>query len=228
MARKASAPRAVKKPPQRSVDFQPRNEKQRTAVDLIAHNHVVALVGAAGSGKTLIAIATALNALLSKEIESIIVTRPIVEAGESLGFLPGDVREKTDPYNAPVLDALRSYLGAQLLEAFIDDGKVRMVPLAFMRGRTFDDAWMILDEAQNATIDQTLMFMTRMGRNSKVILTGDESQCDLPARVQSGLKHALIKLENVDGFAALHFGEADVQRHPMVGSIIKAYARLHN
>lgn len=221
-AAKPKAPRAPRK-----VEFSPRTDKQKELVQAIKNQDVIFATGPAGCGKTYVVVSKAVEALLNHEVETIIVSRPIVEAGENLGFLPGDIREKTDPYNAPILDALKKHLGYEMMERFILEGKIQLIPLAFTRGRTYDDAWMILDEAQNTTPSQMLMFLTRMGRNSKITITGDESQIDLPKGVPSGLMDAVSKLHRTEGAAHIHFSEGDVQRHYMVGRIVGAYNRAN-
>ncbi len=182
-------------------------------------------VGPAGTGKTYTAIALAVNALKNKEIKRIVLTRPAVEAGESLGFLPGDLKDKLDPYLQPLYDALFDMIPQRKLDQLFEERVIKIAPLAFMRGRTLSNACVILDEAQNATKNQLKMFLTRMGKNSKFIVTGDMTQIDLPNQNQSGLKETLALLKNINGFQAIHFGEQDVVRHRLVKDIIKAFEK---
>lgn len=186
---------------------------------------MVFAIGPAGTGKTYTSVALAVRALKEKEVKRIILTRPAVEAGESLGFLPGDLKEKLDPYLQPLYDALRDMIPSEKLEGFIDKNIIEVAPLAFMRGRTLDEAFVILDEAQNTTHSQMKMFLTRMGMNAKFIITGDPSQVDLPMRQKSGLREAMRILENVDEIGFVHLTEEDVVRHPVVRKIINAYAK---
>lgn len=185
---------------------------------------MVFAIGPAGTGKTYTSVALAVRALRDKEVKRIILTRPAVEAGESLGFLPGDLKEKLDPYLQPLYDALRDMIPHEKLEGFIEKNVIEVAPLAFMRGRTLDEAFVILDEAQNTTHSQMKMFLTRMGMNAKFIITGDPSQVDLPMRQKSGLREAMRILENVDEIGFVHLTEEDVVRHPVVRKIIVAYA----
>ena len=180
-------------------------------------------IGPAGTGKTYTSVALAVKALKEKNVKRIILTRPAVEAGESLGFLPGDLKEKLDPYLQPLYDALRDMIPHERLENFIEKRVIEVAPLAFMRGRTFDDAFVILDEAQNTTHSQMKMFLTRMGMNAKFIITGDPSQIDLPKNQQSGLQEAMKILQNVEEIGFIHLNESDVVRHPIVKKIILAY-----
>jgi phosphate starvation-inducible PhoH-like protein len=215
------------KPKTIHLHFEGRNDNQKKLIEHFNNEHIIFAVGVAGTGKTYCMVTMALQALLYGEVDKIIVTRPIVEAGEKLGYLPGDVRDKTNPYNAPVLDILVDHLGREIFEQFVLDNKIQIIPLAYTRGRTYNDAMMILDEAQNATIGQTHMFLTRMGENSKVLVTGDHTQIDLPFSVQSGLMHAVNLLRNVEGVGVVEFDETDVQRHFMVGRVAEAYAKAH-
>lgn len=185
---------------------------------------MVFAIGPAGTGKTYTSVALAVKALKEKEVKRIILTRPAVEAGESLGFLPGDLKEKLDPYLQPLYDALRDMIPHEKLEGFIEKNVIEVAPLAFMRGRTLDEAFVILDEAQNTTHSQMKMFLTRMGMNAKFIITGDPSQVDLPMRQKSGLREAMRILENVNEIGFVHLTEEDVVRHPVVRKIIVAYA----
>ena len=184
---------------------------------------MVFAIGPAGTGKTYTSVALAVKALKEKNVKRIILTRPAVEAGESLGFLPGDLKEKLDPYLQPLYDALRDMIPHEKLENFIEKRVIEVAPLAFMRGRTLDDAFVILDEAQNTTHSQMKMFLTRMGMNAKFIITGDPSQIDLPKNQQSGLQEAMKILQNVEEIGFIHLNESDVVRHPIVKKIILAY-----
>ena len=184
---------------------------------------MVFAIGPAGTGKTYTSVALAVKALKEKNVKRIILTRPAVEAGESLGFLPGDLKEKLDPYLQPLYDALRDMIPHERLENFIEKRVIEVAPLAFMRGRTLDDAFVILDEAQNTTHSQMKMFLTRMGMNAKFIITGDPSQLDLPKNQQSGLQEAMKILRNVEEIGFIHLNESDVVRHPIVKKIILAY-----
>ena len=184
---------------------------------------MVFAIGPAGTGKTYTSVALAVRALRDKEVKRIILTRPAVEAGESLGFLPGDLKEKLDPYLQPLYDALRDMIPHEKLEGFIEKKVIEVAPLAFMRGRTLDEAFVILDEAQNTTHSQMKMFLTRMGLNAKFIITGDPSQVDLPPKQQSGLKESMQILKNIDEIGFVHLTEEDVVRHPVVKKIIVAY-----
>ena len=186
-------------------------------------NDLIIAEGPAGTGKTYTSIALAVRALKEREIKKIILTRPAVEAGERLGFLPGDMKEKLDPYLQPLYDALHDMLPFKKLETWIEDGTVQIAPLAFMRGRTLENAFVILDEAQNATISQVKMFLTRMGVNSKFILTGDTTQIDLPRKAESGLLQAMRILSGIEGVSIIKFDERDIVRHGLVRRIVKAY-----
>lgn len=186
-------------------------------------NDMLFAIGPAGTGKTYTSVALAVKALKNKEVKRIILTRPAVEAGESLGFLPGDLKEKLDPYLQPLYDALRDMIPHERLENFIEKKVIEVAPLAFMRGRTLDDAFVILDEAQNTTHSQMKMFLTRMGMNAKFIITGDPSQIDLPKNQYSGLQEAMHILANVEGIGFVYLSEEDVVRHPIVKKIILAY-----
>jgi phosphate starvation-inducible PhoH-like protein len=180
-------------------------------------------VGPAGSGKTYTAIALAVRALREKQVKRIILTRPAVEAGEKLGFLPGDMKEKLDPYLQPLYDALNDMIPAAKLQKYLEDGTVQIAPLAYMRGRTLDNAFVILDEAQNTTRSQIKMFLTRMGRNAKFIVTGDVTQIDLPRRSDSGLMGAMNTLRGIDGISIVEFDKRDIVRHPLVKYIVDAF-----
>ncbi len=200
-----------------------RTVNQRKMVEETAKNDMIFAIGPAGTGKTYTAVALAVRALKNKEVKRIILTRPAVEAGENLGFLPGDLKEKLDPYMQPIYDALRDMIPAEKLETFIEHGIIQIAPLAFMRGRTLDKAFVILDEAQNATISQMKMFLTRMGKNAKFIITGDASQIDLPKHQKSGLVKALGLLNGIEGISMIHLDGNDVIRHKLVKDIIKAF-----
>ncbi len=184
---------------------------------------MVFAIGPAGTGKTYTSVALAVRALRDKQVKRIILTRPAVEAGESLGFLPGDLKEKLDPYMQPLYDALRDMIPHEKLEGFMEKRIIEVAPLAFMRGRTLDEAFVILDEAQNTTHSQMKMFLTRMGMNAKFIITGDPSQVDLPKNQQSGLKESMTILKDVEEIGIVHLSEEDVVRHPVVKKIIMAY-----
>jgi phosphate starvation-inducible PhoH-like protein len=196
---------------------------QKRLVDEGIMNDLLIAVGPAGTGKTYTAIAMAVKALKEREVKRIILTRPAVEAGEKLGFLPGDFKEKLDPYLQPLYDALRDMIQPRKLIQFMEDGTIQIAPLAYMRGRTLDEAFVILDEAQNATASQFKMFLTRMGPNAKFIVTGDDSQVDLPRREDSGLVQALKILEGIKGISIIRFDDRDIIRHRLVKSIVKAY-----
>ncbi len=200
-----------------------RTANQRCLVKDFAKNDLLFAIGPAGSGKTFTAIALAVNALKKKELRKIILSRPAVEAGEKLGFLPGDMKDKIDPYLQPLYDALEEMIPAQKLQEYIDKGVIQIAPLAFMRGRTLSNAVVILDEAQNTTIPQLKMFLTRLGFGGKMIVTGDLTQIDLPASVRSGLRDAIERLEEVKGISIVHFNDKDIVRHPLVPRIIHAY-----
>ncbi len=186
-------------------------------------NDLIIAEGPAGTGKTYTSIALAVRALKEREVKKIILTRPAVEAGERLGFLPGDMKEKLDPYLQPLYDALHDMLPFKKLETLLEDGTIQIAPLAFMRGRTLENAFAILDEAQNATVNQLKMFLTRMGINSKFILTGDTSQIDLPRKSESGLLQAIRILNGIEGVSIIIFDERDIVRHKLVKKIVKAY-----
>ncbi len=200
-----------------------KTANQRKLVKLMGENDMVFAVGPAGTGKSYTAVALAVRALKNKEVRRIILTRPAVEAGEHLGFLPGDLKEKLDPYLQPLYDALRDMIPAEKLKEMMEDGTIQIAPLAFMRGRTLDKAFVILDEAQNTTKSQFKMFLTRMGRSAKFIINGDETQIDLPRNQQSGLTQAITILSNVKGIGFVMFDENDVIRHDLVKKIILAY-----
>jgi phosphate starvation-inducible protein PhoH and related proteins len=202
-----------------------RTPNQRKLVEAIDNNDLIFATGPAGTGKTYTAIALAVRALKNREIRKIILSRPAVEAGERLGFLPGDLKEKIDPYLQPLYDALGDMIPQKKLEDFIKDKVIEIAPLAFMRGRTLSNAFVILDEAQNTTINQLKMFLTRMGMNTKFIVTGDETQIDLPRRSDSGLLQAMRILKGIDDIALIHFDEKDIVRHKLVRDIVNAYEK---
>jgi phosphate starvation-inducible PhoH-like protein len=208
--------------------IKPLTPNQQIMVDLIKTNDMVFAVGPAGTGKTYTGVALAVKALKEKQVKKIILTRPAVEAGENLGFLPGDMKEKLDPYMQPLYDALRDMIPPQSLEDYILKGVLQIAPLAFMRGRTLDNAFVILDEAQNTTHAQMKMFLTRMGKNAKFIITGDPGQIDLPRKTISGLREALLVLKDVDGIGILYLDDKDVVRHRLVRKIIEAYKKIEN
>ncbi|MEO9076933.1 MAG: PhoH family protein [Gelidibacter sp.] len=201
---------------------------QRKLVESMRNHDMVFAIGPAGTGKTYTGVALAVKALKNKEVKRIILTRPAVEAGENLGFLPGDLKEKLDPYMQPLYDALRDMIPAEKLAQFLENGTIQIAPLAFMRGRTLDNAFVILDEGQNTTHNQMKMFLTRMGKNAKFLLTGDPGQVDLPRRTTSGLKEALLILRNVEGVDIVYLDETDVIRHKLVRKIIEAYKEIDN
>ncbi|KUP07233.1 phosphate starvation protein PhoH [Bacillus coahuilensis m2-6] len=197
---------------------------QRHYIQAIKKNDLVFGVGPAGTGKTYLAVVMAVDALKKGKVKRIILTRPAVEAGESLGFLPGDLKEKVDPYLRPLYDALHDVFGAEQTTRLIERGTIEIAPLAYMRGRTLDDAFVILDESQNTTAAQMKMFLTRLGFGSKMVITGDPTQIDLPNRVKSGLLVAEHTLKNVNGIKFIHLEQTDVVRHPLVAKIIEAYS----
>ncbi len=200
-----------------------RSQTQGTYIDALMSNELVFGVGPAGTGKTYLAVAVAVSMLLQKRVDRIILSRPAVEAGERLGFLPGDLKEKIDPYLRPLYDALYDTLPGEQAMKGIESGEIEVAPLAFMRGRTLANSFVILDEAQNCTPVQMKMFLTRLGENSRMAITGDPSQVDLPLGAKSGLRDALDVLEGVPGCETVHFTDADVVRHPLVTRIVKAY-----
>ncbi len=200
-----------------------KNVGQRNYVEAIKKNDIVFGVGPAGTGKTFVAVAMAVAAMRRGDVKRIIVTRPAVEAGESLGFLPGDLKEKVDPYLRPLYDALYTIFGTEHTNRLIERETIEIAPLAYMRGRTLDDAFIILDEAQNTTVQQMKMFLTRLGFGSKMIINGDTTQVDLPKRISSGLIHAERVLGDVKGISHIRFEAEDVIRHPLVAKVIRAY-----
>lgn len=202
-----------------------RTPNQQKLVDSFKENDMVFGIGPAGSGKTYTAIALAVRALKNKEVKKIILSRPAVEAGEKLGFLPGDMKDKIDPYLQPLYDALEDMIAPSKLKDYIENKTIQIAPLAFMRGRTLNDAVIILDEAQNTTVHQIKMFLTRLGMNAKMIITGDITQIDLPPSQLSGLKHALRVLQGVKGIGHIEFDKADIVRHKLVQRIVEAYEK---
>ena len=203
----------------------PRSDKQQQLVEAFCRNDMVFAVGPAGTGKTYLSIALAVKALKEKTIKKIILSRPAVEAGEKLGFLPGDMKEKIDPYLQPLYDALADMLPAAKLQDLMEKHVIQIAPLAFMRSRTLSDAVVILDEAQNTTCAQLRMFLTRMGWNSKMIITGDMTQIDLPSHTKSGLKEALEILRDIEGIGVVELGQKDIVRHKLVTRIVNAYEK---
>jgi len=201
---------------------------QKRLVESMNGNDMVFAIGPAGTGKTYTGVAQAVKALKEKQVKRIVLTRPAVEAGENLGFLPGDLNEKLDPYMQPLYDALRDMIPSETLKSHIGKGIIQIAPLAFMRGRTLDNAFVILDEAQNSTHSQMKMFLTRMGKNAKFMITGDPGQIDLPRRMISGLKEALLILKNAKGIGIIYLDDKDVIRHPLVKKIIDAYKTIEH
>lgn len=206
-----------------SKSVYPKSPKQAEFINLLNLNQICFAVGPAGTGKTFLAIAHALSQLLTGKKQKIVLTRPVVEAGESLGFLPGDLSQKVDPYLRPLYDALFEMLGFEKVEKLIERQIIEIAPLAYMRGRTLNDSFIILDEAQNTTVEQMKMFLTRIGFNSKAVITGDPSQIDLPRNVRSGLKHAIEVLKGIEEIGFTFFEASDVVRHPVVAAIVNAY-----
>ena len=215
-----SAQGAAERLPRRA---RPKTAGQRRYVSAIEHSEITFGIGPAGTGKTYLAVAMAVQALKDKRVKRIVLTRPAVEAGERLGFLPGDLQAKIDPYLRPLYDALYDMLDGDKGELLFQNGTIEVAPLAFMRGRTLNDAFIILDEAQNTTPEQMKMFLTRMGFNSRVVVTGDITQTDLPQNITSGLKVGERILKDIEGIDFIYFNESDVVRHPLVARIVKAY-----
>ena len=209
----------------RGVPIKAKTLGQKTYLQKIKENSIVFGIGPAGTGKTYLAVAAAVNAFKNKEVDRIVLTRPAIEAGESLGFLPGDMQDKVDPYLRPLYDALGEMLGYESFHKNLERGVIEVAPLAYMRGRTLDNAFIILDEAQNTTAEQMKMFLTRMGFSSHIVVTGDVTQIDLPRDKKSGLLDAEIVLKNVEGIEFVYLDERDVVRHPLVQRIVKAYER---
>ena len=214
------------KTPKKSVI--PRSEKQKNYVHSLKESEIIISSGPAGTGKTFLAVAVALTMLLEKKIEKIILSRPAVEAGERLGFLPGDMREKVDPYLRPLYDSLYDLLDFEKIQKKIEVGDIEIAPLAFMRGRTLKNSFAILDEAQNASLTQIKMFLTRIGENSKIVVNGDPSQIDLPNKTLSGLNRSKKLLGHLKEISVVDFDHTDVVRHPLVSKIVKAYADQNN
>lgn len=208
--------------------IRPKTPNQRKLVDMCMKNDMVFAIGPAGTGKTYIGVALAVKALKEKQVKRVIITRPAVEAGENLGFLPGDLKEKLDPYMQPIYDALRDMIPAERLSTYMEKGTIQIAPLAFMRGRTLDNAYVILDESQNTTHAQMKMFLTRMGKNAKFFITGDPGQIDLPRRVTSGLKEAMLILKDIEGVGMMYLDDSDVVRHRLVKKVIAAYKDIEN
>ncbi len=201
---------------------------QQKMVDEILKNDMLFAVGPAGTGKTYTAVALAVKALKERSVKKIILTRPAVESGENLGFLPGDLKDKLDPYMQPLYDALRDMIPHEKLQSYLEKGVIQIAPLAFMRGRTLDSAFVILDEAQNTTHNQMRMFLTRMGKHAKFIITGDPGQNDLPTRQVSGLKEAILALKGVEGISVVHLDERDIIRHKLVKKILTAFKSIES
>jgi phosphate starvation-inducible PhoH-like protein len=209
----------------RGREVRPRTAGQRDFIAAIDRSTLTIGIGPAGTGKTYLAIVMAVRALKHREASRVVLSRPAVEAGERLGFLPGDLREKVDPYMRPLFDALGDLLDDSLVNKYMERGTLEVAPLAYMRGRTLSDAFVILDEAQNATDDQIKMFLTRLGSGSKMVVTGDVTQIDLPGGQRSGLRSAATRLAGIEDIAVVELGDADVVRHPLVARIVRAYAR---
>ena len=216
----------VIKAPKRSVI--PRSKKQKEYVKALKLNQIVMSLGPAGTGKTYLAVAVALTMLLEKKVQKIILSRPAVEAGERLGFLPGDMKDKIDPYLRPLYDSLQDLIDYDKIQKKIESGEIEIAPLAFMRGRTLKNSFAILDEAQNATATQIKMFLTRIGENSKLVINGDPSQIDLPNKNQSGLIKSQVVLKNIKEISVVNFDHKDVIRHPLVTKIVEAYKKYEN
>ena len=212
----------------KNIPIRTKTIGQKNYITALKNNTVTICIGPAGTGKTYLAVAMAVTAFRSKIVNRIILTRPAVEAGEKLGFLPGDLQSKVDPYLRPLYDALFDMLGAETYQKYVERGNIEVAPLAYMRGRTLDDSFIILDEAQNTTCEQMKMFLTRLGFNSKMVITGDITQIDLPRGAKSGLKDCMRILRNIDGIGLCRFDEKDVVRHKLVQDIIKAYAKYEN
>ncbi len=201
----------------------PRSVRQADYMEKLARDDMIFALGPAGTGKTYLAVAQAVSQLITGSVDRLILSRPAVEAGEKIGFLPGDMKEKVDPFLRPLYDALYDTLPAEQVERRIESGEIEIAPIAFMRGRTLADAFVILDEAQNTTTAQMKMFLTRFGMNSRMVICGDPKQVDLPGGATSGLADAVQKLDRVDSVSTVKFGASDVVRHPLVGKIVEAY-----
>ncbi|MDQ2871684.1 MAG: PhoH family protein, partial [Candidatus Eremiobacteraeota bacterium] len=210
---------------QRGREIRPKTDGQRAFVQAIEQNTLTFGIGPAGTGKTFLAVVMAVRALRAREVARVILSRPAVEAGENLGFLPGDLKEKVDPYLRPLYDALAECLDESIVAKYIDRGTIEVAPLAYMRGRTLSDAFVILDEAQNATRAQLKMFLTRLGANSKMIVNGDITQIDLPSGGASGLPEVPRRFAGIEDIGVVELNEGDVVRHPLIAKIIRAYAR---
>ena len=211
----------------RGKNITPKTEVQKYYVDSIRKNTITFGIGPAGTGKTFLAVALAAFYLKNRNVDKIILTRPAVEAGERLGFFPGELQDKVDPYLRPLYDALHEMFGIEQVQRFMERGTIEVAPLAYMRGRTLENAFVILDEAQNTTAEQMKMFLTRLGNNSKMVVNGDKTQIDLPPRVVSGLGEAEKVLRHVPGINMVYFSDQDVVRHDLVGRIVKAYDAYH-
>jgi phosphate starvation-inducible PhoH-like protein len=201
----------------------PYTKTQQEYINMLQAKELVFGIGPAGTGKTYLAVAVAVNMFLNKQVDRIILSRPAVDAGEKLGYLPGDLREKVDPYLRPLFDAMHDMLGGEALNKCLENGEIEVAPLAFMRGRTLNNSFIILDEAQNSTPVQMKMFLTRIGEGARVVVTGDPTQIDLPSNQQSGLKDAMIKLKDIPEIGFIHFSEKDIVRHPLTAKIVEAY-----
>ena len=209
----------------RKTTIRPRSITQQAYLKSIASNSITIGIGPAGTGKTYLAVASAAHALANDSVSRIILVRPVVEAGERIGFLPGDIEKKVNPYLRPLYDALYEMFGFERVGRLLDRGTIELAPLAFMRGRTLNDAFIILDEAQNTTIEQMKMFLTRVGYNSRTVISGDVTQIDLPRTIQSGLKHAVRILSDIDDIGIVRFRNRDIVRHPLVQAIVEAYEK---
>lgn len=216
-------PETVVKTPRKTIKA--RNQHQQDYIDAIRHNEINFGIGPAGTGKTYLAVACAVEALQQQTVRRIILVRPAVEAGERLGFLPGDLSQKVDPYLRPLYDALYETLGVEQVEKFIENHVIEIAPLAFMRGRSLNESFIILDESQNTTVDQMKMFLTRMGYGSRVVICGDVTQVDLASHIESGLRHSQEILTGIDGIQFTHFDAADIVRHALVQKIVTAYEK---